>query len=70
VSLPEGISLRALLLLALITGMGFTVPVLGLETALPGGGMTEGARLGLALSLLIGPLALLLARGPLQLRTR
>ncbi len=69
-SLPEGITLRALLLLALITGMGFTVPVLGLETALPGGGMTEGARLGLALSLLIGPLALLLARGPLRLRMR
>ncbi len=66
VSLPEGIRLRSLLLLAMITGMGFTVPVLALESALPGGGMTEGARLGLALSLLIGPLTLLLARGLAQ----
>ncbi len=34
--------------------MGFTVPVLALETALPGGAMQEAARLGLARQLLAG----------------
>jgi NhaA family Na+:H+ antiporter len=43
-------------------GMGFTVPVLTLDTALPGGAMQEAARLGLAFSLLAGPLSLLLRR--------
>lgn len=61
-SLPEGIRLRELLLIALLLGVGFTVPVLALDTALPGGGMAEAARLGLALSLLAGAAALLLAR--------
>ena len=49
-------------LIALISGMGFTVPVVALDSALPGGAMTEAARLGLALSLLAGPLALILGR--------
>lgn len=60
--LPHGMRLRDLVPLALIAGMGFTVPVMALETALPGGGMAEAARLGLALSLLAGPAALLAAR--------
>ena len=60
--LPQGITLRDVLRIAVIMGMGFTIPVLSLETALPGGAMQEAARLGLALSLLAGPLALLLAR--------
>jgi NhaA family Na+:H+ antiporter len=60
--LPPGISLRDILRIAVIMGMGFTIPVLSLETALPGGAMQEAARLGLALSLLAGPLALLLHR--------
>jgi len=47
---------------ALVAGMGFTVPALSLESALPGGGMAEAARLGLALSLLAGPLAIALGR--------
>jgi NhaA family Na+:H+ antiporter len=61
-NLPQGIRLRELLLIALLLGVGFTVPVLALDTALPGGGMAEAARLGLALSLLAGAAALLLAR--------
>ena len=60
--LPEALRLRDIALVALMTGMGFTIPALVLENALPGGGMTEAARLGLALSLLAGPLAILLSR--------
>lgn len=60
--LPPGVGGRDLLLIALVAAMGFTVPVVALDSALPGGGMTEAARLGLALSLLAGPLALLAAR--------
>lgn len=60
--LPAGISLRDILRIALIMAMGFTVPVLALDAALPGGAMQEAARLGLALSLLAGPLALVLGR--------
>jgi NhaA family Na+:H+ antiporter len=60
--LPHGVSLRDILLVALIMGIGFTVPVLSLDTALPGGAMQEAARLGLALSLFAGPLALALRR--------
>lgn len=61
-TLPSGIGLRDVLLIATIAGMGFTVPILSLDSALPGGRMTEAARLGLALSLLAGPAALFLAR--------
>ncbi|MEO5615074.1 MAG: Na+/H+ antiporter NhaA [Cypionkella sp.] len=61
-TLPQGIALRELLLIAMLLGIGFTVPVLALDKALPGGGMAEAARLGLALSLLAGAAALLLAR--------
>lgn len=61
-TLPQGIALRELLLIAMLLGIGFTVPVLALDTALPGGGMAEAARLGLALSLLAGGAALILAR--------
>jgi len=60
--LPQGIGTRDLLLIAVILAMGFTVPVVALDPALPGGAMTEAARLGLALSLMAGPLALVLAR--------
>lgn len=60
--LPKGVSLRDVLRIMLIMAMGFTVPVLSLATALPGGAMQEAARLGLAISLLAGPVALLLAR--------
>jgi len=60
--LPAGVSLRDVLRITLILTMGFTVPVLSLATALPGGAMQEAARLGLALSLLAGAVALLLGR--------
>lgn len=60
--LPTGVALRHLLLVAVLIGMGFTVPVLALETALPGGGMVEAARLGLALSLLAGAAAIAMSR--------
>lgn len=62
--LPPGVSLRDVLRIMLIMAMGFTVPVLSLEAALPGGAMQEAARLGLALSLLAGPLSILLGRRP------
>jgi len=60
--LPAGVRLRDMLVIAVICGMGFTVPVLALDTALPGGGMAEAARLGLVLSLLAGGAALGIAR--------
>ncbi len=60
--LPARVGLRDILGVALLCGMGFTVPVLTLDAALPGGAMTEAARLGLALTLLAGPATLLLSR--------
>ena len=60
--LPAGVRLGDVALIGLLTGIGFTVPVLAIDAALPGGAMNEAARLGLALSLLAGPLAVLLAR--------
>lgn len=59
---PSGIAERELALVAGIASIGFTVPVLALETALPGGAMAEAARLGFALSLLAGPVLLLVSR--------
>jgi NhaA family Na+:H+ antiporter len=60
--MPAGIRIRDLMLVAVISGMGFTAPLLALDSALPGGAMTEAARLGLALSLLAWPGAILLSR--------
>jgi NhaA family Na+:H+ antiporter len=60
--LPVPLGWREIGLVALIVGMGFTVPALSVESVLPGGNMAEAARLGLALSLLAGPMALVLAR--------
>lgn len=64
--LPQRVSLRDLLRITLIMGMGFTVPAIAIDAALPGGAMQEAARMGLALSLLAGALALALpsARPP------
>jgi NhaA family Na+:H+ antiporter len=59
--MPAGVRIRDLLLVAVISGIGFTVPVLALDSALPGGAMTEAARLGFALSLLAWPAALVMA---------
>jgi NhaA family Na+:H+ antiporter len=60
--LPRDLRLSDLLLIAVLSGTGFTVPVLALDSALPGGAMAEAARLGLALSLIAGPFALGLKR--------
>ncbi|MBC7737012.1 MAG: Na+/H+ antiporter NhaA [Candidatus Saccharibacteria bacterium] len=60
--LPRDTRLTDLLLIAIIAGIGFTVPVLTVGIALPGGRLAEAARLGLVLSLLAGPAAMGLAR--------
>jgi Na+:H+ antiporter, NhaA family len=60
--MPPGLSLRDLLLIALILGIGFTVPALMLDPALPGGAVREAARMGLAFSLFAGPIAILVSR--------
>jgi NhaA family Na+:H+ antiporter len=57
--LPPGVTLRDLLRITLIMGMGFTVPAIAVDAALPGGAMQEAARMGLALSFAAGALALL-----------
>jgi NhaA family Na+:H+ antiporter len=59
---PQGVDFRATVLLAGLMGIGFTLPLATLETALPGGAMQEAARLGLGLSVLAGPLLLVLSR--------
>lgn len=61
-SLPQDIGLAALLRIAVLVGMGFTVPVLALDTMLQGGQVAEAARLGLALTLGAGMISLLLPR--------
>lgn len=60
--LPPGVRLRDIAGIALILGLGFTVPAIAIDATLPGGAMQEAARMGLALSLLAGPAALLLLR--------
>lgn len=59
--LPDAIRTGDLVLVALISGMGFTIPVLAIGTTLPGGGMDEAARLGLAFSLAMGLAAIIFA---------
>ena len=60
--LPAGIGPRELGIVALMLGVGFTVPVLSIDTALPGGAMTEAARLGLGVSILLGIMVIGLSR--------
>ncbi len=60
--MPKGLHLSDLVLIAVLSGMGATVPLLALDSALPGGLVADEARAGVALSLLFGPLALGLAR--------
>lgn len=62
--LPPGVSMKDMVRIVLILSMGFTVPAIANSSALPGGAMQEAARLGLALSLLAGALALALPRNP------
>lgn len=60
--LPADLAMADIARIAALMGLGFTVPLVALETALPGGAMAEAARLGLALSLLIGPLLIVTHR--------
>jgi Na+:H+ antiporter, NhaA family len=60
--LPKGMSRADLVVLALLTGMGFTVPALSIDISLPGGAMAEAARLGLFVSLALGALVTVVAR--------
>jgi Na+:H+ antiporter, NhaA family len=63
---PQGplrqLSPRDILCVIPLSGIAFTAPVLGLPWVLPGGVLTEAARLGLALSVIAGPVAVLIAR--------
>jgi Na+:H+ antiporter, NhaA family len=58
----RAIAPRDLRNVALLMGIAFTTPALALPWSLPGGGMSEAARLGLALSLMIGPVLVLWSR--------
>ena len=60
--LPRGVRLSDLLMVGMISGVGFTLPLLALDSALPGGAMAEAARMGAALSVLLGPFVIGLAR--------
>ncbi len=53
---------RDMICAAPLFGIAFTAPALGLPWTLPAGIMADAARLGLAISLLAGPAALLIAR--------
>lgn len=61
--LPRGVRISDVVLVALISGVGFTLPLLTLDSALPGGVEAEAARIGAALSLILAPLVIGLARG-------
>lgn len=69
-ALPAGLRISDLLLIAVLSGIGLTVPLLGLDYTLPGGVPEDQARAGVALSLCFGPLALGLARLRQGLRAR
>jgi NhaA family Na+:H+ antiporter len=60
--MPKGVSAFDLGLIAILLGMGMTVPLLALDTALPAGLPADQVRAGLAASLGFGLLALVLAR--------
>jgi len=60
--LPRGLTARDVVLTAGLMAIGFATPLLTMETTLPGGAMQEAARLGLALSIAMGPLLMLVAR--------
>jgi NhaA family Na+:H+ antiporter len=67
---PRGVAWRDLAAVAGLCAIGFTAPALVMATALPGGAMQEAARLGLALSILAGPLTFLAFRAPWRHRAR
>jgi len=59
---PAGVGLGDILAISAIMAMGFTLPLLAIDTALPGDAVQEAARVGLAISLIAGPLALFVPR--------
>lgn len=61
-TLPKGVRPFDLALIAILLGMGLTVPLLALDTALPAGLLAHQVRVGLAASLGFGLLAVVLAR--------
>ena len=61
---PRGVDIQDMVAVAAFASIGFTTPSLVMATALPGGAMQEAARIGLALSILAGPLTLLAFRAP------
>jgi NhaA family Na+:H+ antiporter len=61
-ALPKGMAPRDLAVVGLVAAMGFSVPLFAIGATLPGGTLSEGARLGLLASLIAAPLALALAR--------
>lgn len=61
-ALPKGMAPRDLAVVGLVAAMGFSVPLFAINATLPAGVLVEGARLGLILSLIAAPLALLMAR--------
>ncbi len=58
---PRGLLAGDMLWLAGLSAMGFSLPLLALDSALPGGMMAEAARLGAGLSLIAGPVLVVLA---------
>lgn len=68
--MPARLRLRDIGYIAGLMAIGFTFPLIALETALPGGAMQEAARLGLGLSLLAGPLLVIVSRSILPLPRR
>jgi len=61
-ALPRGLTGRDIVLTAGLMGIGFATPLLTMQTTLPGGAMQEAARLGLAISIGLGPAMGLVAR--------
>lgn len=59
--MPKGLRLSDLVFVALIIATGFVAPVTVLDLSLAGGITAAQARLGLALTMLVGPLAILAA---------
>lgn len=59
---PRSLTRRNIVLTAGLMGIGFATPLLTMETTLPGGAMQEAARLGLAMTILMGPLLVIVAR--------
>ncbi len=59
-SLPAGLRRRDMPAIGLLSSLGFTAPLVALDSALPDGTPQEAARLGLWITLLVAPVALAL----------